>query len=202
MAAPDPVVDQRARRAGARRRDRRRRRRARRDVRAGGRRDRRRDADAARRRHAAAEAAPRRSGRRRYTAALGAEQPGLYRVHAEARRGATTLGTADRWLYVGGADREFADPRLNEGLLRRLARASGGRYVRAADASRVAGVARGGGAAERRARAPRSLARALGVCADRRAAVGGVDPAPPLGAAMIWNAKAAKPAEIGAVCLR
>ena len=47
------------------------------------------------------------------------------------------LGTADRSMYVGGADREFADPRLNEGWLRRVARASGGRYVRAADASRV-----------------------------------------------------------------
>ena len=74
----------------------------------------------------------------RYTAALGPEQPGLYRIHAEARRGATILGTADRWMYVGGADREFADPRLNEGFLRRVARHSGGRYVRAAEASKVA----------------------------------------------------------------
>jgi hypothetical protein len=40
-------------------------------------------------------------------------------------------------MYVGGADREFADPRLNEAFLRRVARASGGRYVRAADTSRV-----------------------------------------------------------------
>ena len=47
------------------------------------------------------------------------------------------LGAADRSMYVGGADREFADPRLNEGWLRRVARASGGRYVRGADASRV-----------------------------------------------------------------
>ena len=73
----------------------------------------------------------------RYTAALGPEQPGLYRIHAEARRGTTMLGAADRWMYVGGADREFADPRLNEGFLRRVARNSGGRYVRAAEASRV-----------------------------------------------------------------
>jgi uncharacterized membrane protein len=76
--------------------------------------------------------------RGRFTAALGPEQAGLYRVHAEARRGAAALGTADRWMYVGGADREFADPRLNEGFLRRIARNSGGRYVRAAEASRVA----------------------------------------------------------------
>ena len=40
-------------------------------------------------------------------------------------------------MYVGGTGREFADPRLNEGFLRRAARDSGGRYVRAADASRV-----------------------------------------------------------------
>jgi len=73
----------------------------------------------------------------RYTAALAPDQPGLYRIHAEARRGTTSLGTADRWMYVGGADREFADPRLNEGFLRRIARNSGGRYVRAGEAARV-----------------------------------------------------------------
>jgi uncharacterized membrane protein len=73
----------------------------------------------------------------RYTAAFSPEQPGLYRVHAEARRGAASLGSTDRWLYVGGADREFADPRLNEGFLRRVSRNSGGRYVRAAEASKV-----------------------------------------------------------------
>jgi Putative glutamine amidotransferase len=73
----------------------------------------------------------------RFTASIGADQPGLYQIHAAARRGTTPLGTADRWIYVGGADREFADPRLNEGFLRRIARDSGGRYVRAADASKV-----------------------------------------------------------------
>lgn len=72
-----------------------------------------------------------------YTAVLGPEQAGLYRLHAEAKRGTTVLGTADRWMYVGGADREFADPRLNEGFLRRVARTSGGRYVRAAEASKI-----------------------------------------------------------------
>jgi len=73
----------------------------------------------------------------RFTAARRPDQPGLYKVHADARRGANALGSADRWLYVGGSDREFADPRLNEGFLRRIARTSGGRYVRAADASRL-----------------------------------------------------------------
>ena len=73
----------------------------------------------------------------RYTAAIAPDQPGLYKIHAEAHRGTTSLGAADRWMYVGGSDREFADPRLNEGFLRRIARNSGGRYVRANEASRV-----------------------------------------------------------------
>ena len=77
-------------------------------------------------------------GSGRFTAAYRPDRAGLYRVHAEARRGSTSLGTSDRWMYVGGADREFAEPRLNEGFLRRVARESGGRYVRAAEASQVA----------------------------------------------------------------
>jgi uncharacterized membrane protein len=77
-------------------------------------------------------------GSGRFVAAFRPDQAGLYRVHAEARKGAVTLGDADRWFYVGGGDREFAEPRLNEGFLRRVARASGGEYVRAVEASRVA----------------------------------------------------------------
>jgi nitrogen fixation protein FixH len=73
----------------------------------------------------------------RFTAALRLDQPGLYRIRAQARHGTTALGAAERWMYVGGSDREFADPRLNEGWLRRVARDSGGRYVPAAEASRV-----------------------------------------------------------------
>jgi uncharacterized membrane protein len=73
----------------------------------------------------------------RFTTAIRAEQPGLYRVRAEARRGAAVLGTADRWFYVGGADRELADPRLNEGFLRRVSRASGGRYVPPGEAGQI-----------------------------------------------------------------
>ena len=75
----------------------------------------------------------------RFTAAVRPTQPGLYQVHAEARRGSTPLGTADRSMFVGGAEREFTDPRLNEGWLRRAARDSGGRYVRAGDASKIPG---------------------------------------------------------------
>jgi hypothetical protein len=73
----------------------------------------------------------------RYTASVRAGTSGLYRVSAEARRGTTVLGTAERWMEVGGVDREFVSPRLNEGWLRRVARASGGRYVRPAEASRI-----------------------------------------------------------------
>ena len=87
----------------------------------------------------------------RFTSAFRADRAGLYHVRAEARRGTTSLGASDRWIYVGGADREFADPRLNEGFLRRTARDSGGRYVRAADASRVAAWLR---EAERQQAAP------------------------------------------------
>ena len=47
------------------------------------------------------------------------------------------LCSADKWVYVGGSDREFAEPRLNEGFLRRLARESGGKYVPIADAASV-----------------------------------------------------------------
>jgi hypothetical protein len=65
------------------------------------------------------------------------ETAGLYRLRAEARRGPTLLGVADRWFYVGGADAEYADPRLNEGVLRRLARQSGGQYVPAKEIDRV-----------------------------------------------------------------
>ena len=72
-----------------------------------------------------------------YEARVRVDGPGAYRVDADARRGDARLGRAVRWFYVGGVDREFADPRLNEPWLRRVARASGGRYVRAAEASRI-----------------------------------------------------------------
>jgi uncharacterized membrane protein len=74
----------------------------------------------------------------RFAAAYRPDQPGLYRVRAEARRGATPLGVVERWLLVGGADREFTDPRLNEPLLRRIARSSGGRFVRTDEVSSLA----------------------------------------------------------------
>jgi uncharacterized membrane protein len=74
----------------------------------------------------------------RFTSAFVPDRPGAYHVRVEATRGRESLGTSDRWMLVGGGDREFADPRLNEAWLRRVARTTGGRYVRANDAGRVA----------------------------------------------------------------
>ena len=65
----------------------------------------------------------------RYTATFRPEQPGVYKVAVDARRGATPLGSAASSLLVGGANLEMADPRLNLGLLQRLAIASGGRVL-------------------------------------------------------------------------
>jgi uncharacterized membrane protein len=73
----------------------------------------------------------------RWMATATPDRAGLYRVRAEAKRGGPSLGASDRWMLVGGADREFADPRLNEAWLRRVARTSGGQYVRAENASSI-----------------------------------------------------------------
>jgi uncharacterized membrane protein len=72
-----------------------------------------------------------------YGAALRADEAGVYRVDVAARRGTASLGKAVLWLDVGGNDREFADPRLNEPWLRRVARATGGRYLRPVDARKI-----------------------------------------------------------------
>ena len=120
----------------------------------------------------------------RYAADLRLDEPGLYRVSADAHRADVQLGSAVRWLYAGAVDREFVDPRLNEAWLRRVTRATGGRYVRPAEASKIVGVAAGVRTAAGDSRPPGPLARALGVCGDRGAAVGRVDPAAPLGTPM------------------
>jgi uncharacterized membrane protein len=76
----------------------------------------------------------------RYSAEMRFDQPGIYRVRATARRGTTDLGSSDRWVLVGGVDREMSDPRLNEDVLRRIAGASGGAYLAADDASRLSSL--------------------------------------------------------------
>jgi hypothetical protein len=71
----------------------------------------------------------------RYAVDARFDEPGVYRVSAEARRAGETVGTSSRWVLVGGADRELAEPRLNEEVLRRIARATGGSYLRPEDAA-------------------------------------------------------------------
>ncbi|HXE80461.1 MAG TPA: glutamine amidotransferase [Vicinamibacterales bacterium] len=71
----------------------------------------------------------------RFTTVLPAVQPGLYRVKVNARQGTTPLGQAEHLVLAGGYDPELADPRLNEPVLRRLAEASGGRYLPAEEAA-------------------------------------------------------------------
>lgn len=65
----------------------------------------------------------------RYVARFRPEQPGVYRVTADARRGAVPLASASASLLVGGADLEMTDPRLNMRVLQRIASASGGRTI-------------------------------------------------------------------------
>ena len=52
-------------------------------------------------------------------------------MDAEARSGDTALGTATRYVLVGGTDIEMADLALNEPVLQRLAAATSGRYLQA-----------------------------------------------------------------------
>ena len=64
-----------------------------------------------------------------YSGELRFDEPGVYRVNATAQRGEAQVAAANRWILVGGADLEMADPRLNDEVLRRIATASGGSYV-------------------------------------------------------------------------
>ncbi len=65
----------------------------------------------------------------RYEAFVTAGDAGVHRLEAEAQRGGETLGSAARVVLAGGADEEFADPRVNEAVLRRVAEATGGEFV-------------------------------------------------------------------------
>lgn len=78
----------------------------------------------------------------RYTAAVRFDAPGVYRLVADVRRGGQTLGRATRPALIGGADLEMSEPRLNEAVLGRIARASNGRYLSAADAGTLPDVLR------------------------------------------------------------
>lgn len=76
----------------------------------------------------------------RFTAPIPADQPGLLRVDVEARRDGTRVGEAHEWTLVGGVDREWADPRRNDGVLDRLARGTGGRLIAEGDLGQLPGL--------------------------------------------------------------
>jgi hypothetical protein len=67
-----------------------------------------------------------------------ADQPGVYKAVAEAKRGDQSRGLGSASFLVGGADVEMSDPRVNERLLQRLAQQSGGRIVLAGQTSSLA----------------------------------------------------------------
>ena len=70
-------------------------------------------------------------GEGRYSAAVRFDQPGVYRIVADVRRGGATAGSVSRAMLVGGVDVELAEPALNESVLRRIADSTGGLYVSA-----------------------------------------------------------------------
>jgi uncharacterized membrane protein len=73
----------------------------------------------------------------RYTAAVRFDTPGVYRLAADVRRAGSAIGRATRPALVGGADLEMSEPRLNEAVLGRIAKASGGQYLAAGDAGKL-----------------------------------------------------------------
>ena len=73
-----------------------------------------------------------------YAARFRADGPGVYRVRAEARQGARSIGSAAASMLVGGSDPEMTDPRLNQPVLQRLALRSGGRLVAAGETVAIA----------------------------------------------------------------
>jgi uncharacterized membrane protein len=78
----------------------------------------------------------------RYSSDMRFDEPGVYRVSASALGGDTRARTADRWVLVGGADLEMANPRLNAQVLQRIATASGGQYLAADRTSELTALLR------------------------------------------------------------
>jgi hypothetical protein len=76
----------------------------------------------------------------RYGTTARFDEPGVYRLDAEARKGDRTLGVATRLVLVGGADLEMSDPRVNEPVLQRVAEATGGTYLRPDEIARLSGL--------------------------------------------------------------
>jgi uncharacterized membrane protein len=79
----------------------------------------------------------------RFTARVPAGDAGVTRVHAEASKAGTPIGTADVPFLSGAFDRELADPRLDARALSVLAESSGGTYLAAGHAADAARFLRG-----------------------------------------------------------
>jgi uncharacterized membrane protein len=78
----------------------------------------------------------------RYSVAVRFDQPGVYDLAADVKRGQQSLATARRPMLVGGADLEMAEPRLNEAVLRRISETTGGTYLPASDAAKLSSLIR------------------------------------------------------------
>lgn len=85
-----------------------------------------------------AQPGARRGGR--YSANVTVAQPGVFRIDVAATRGGERLSSAEQLVLAGGTDPELIDPGLNEPVLRRIAEASGGRYVPAAEVETIAAL--------------------------------------------------------------
>ena len=81
-------------------------------------------------------------GAGRFAARFRAADAGVYRIDASSGLEAEQPTVATRWVLAGGVDPEFADPRPDEALLRRLAGGSGGAYLEAAEARELGGLLR------------------------------------------------------------
>lgn len=77
-----------------------------------------------------------------YAADMPVTEAGVYTATAEVRVPSHPLRTATQVWLAGGADQELADPRRNQDVLDRLARATGGRAFDHTDAAAVVDVLR------------------------------------------------------------
>jgi hypothetical protein len=72
------------------------------------------------------------------TARFEAVDSGVHKVTVDARRGAATIGSAEAWALVGGADGELVDPRRDVETLRRLVEDTGGRLAGPGESAEIA----------------------------------------------------------------
>ncbi len=73
-----------------------------------------------------------------YRASLLTLASGVHRIEADATRGGTSLGRGTAEVFAGGTDPELIDPRRNNGVLRRLAEATGGALLGPRDVDELA----------------------------------------------------------------